>query len=82
MKYPPIRTITCKCDACNNEVPHDKDHLVSLYDPFTKMVVCPDCQDDYKSSAELWGDAVNFIDVPEDRICYDEREYEPDYDND
>ena len=82
-RYPQITIVTVRCSCCNENAPHDRDHAVCQYDPATEMVVCPNCQDDYRSSAELWGKVVVWADLPSDKIDYDVREYEPDdYTND
>lgn len=82
MKYPPIRTVTCKCDVCNEESDFSYDKDTHNYDIVSGMVVCFPCKEEFEYTAHVYGSVVKWESVPETRINYDEREYEPDYDND
>lgn len=82
MKYPPLRTITCKCDVCMNESDFSHDTDTHSYDSESGMVVCKNCLSDFRESAKVYETPVKWGEVPETRVNYKEEEYEPDYDND
>ena len=78
--FKPIRTVTCKCDACLEEAEYRP--YSHKFDSVSQMVVCHECSDDFEQSAKVYETPVKWGEVPETRVNYDEREYEPDYDND
>ena len=83
MRHTTTPYATCKCDVCLEEKNFSYDEDTHNYDSESGMVVCKCCFSDFEASAKVYETPVKWEPVPETKLDYDVREYEPDdYTND
>lgn len=63
-----------KCDCCGRKVDPEEAQL----DRVSEMTVCNGCKPDYISDIETDGGRVDFVEIPEDEIQWDEDEEDTD----